>query len=234
MSTRSAVAIRHVAMMGGLVTAITWLWHLGDGPLAGPSPSIDGVRGWIEGRDPVTLALSLTRVEALAFATYLLGVTVVGGVARWLALPRAVRVVERLTPHVLRGLLGGVATLGVMAAPTPTSIPAPTTSPTTVAPATTSADDAQATLHLLTDTVEPAAPVPKAPRDTWVVQPGDNLWLIAREHLIDETGTPVSDDAILRHWQRLIEVNRDRLENPDDPDLIFADQVLDLPAVDAG
>ena len=62
----------------------------------------------------------------------------------------------------------------------------------------------------------------------------DNLWLIAREHLIDETGTPVSDDAILRHWQRLIEVNRDRLENPDDPDLIFADQVLDLPAVDAG
>lgn len=232
MNTRRRALILHVSMTSGLVIAVVWLWRLGHGPLAGPSPSIDGLRVWIERRDPITLALSLTRLEAVAFAAYLLAVTVVGGVARWRALPRATRLVDRLTPPVLRGLLGGVATLGVMAAPTPTPVPSPTTTQTMVAPTTTSPDDEQATLHLLADATDQVAP--ESPHETWVVQPGENLWLIAREHLIDERGAPVADELILRYWQRLIELNRDRLANPDDPDLIFIDQVLELPAVDAG
>ena len=245
MSTRRVVAIRRVAIAGGLAIAIAWLWHLGHGPLGGPPASLDGARVWID-RDPVTVALSITRIEALAFAIYLLAVTLVGGVVQWLALPRAAGIVERFTPHVLRGLLGTVAALGVMAAPPPTSVPAPTTSPTTVTPIPTSSDEAQATLHLLTDTVEPAAPTrtpaepasaasaPEAQPETWVVKPGENLWLIAREHVTDSTGAPAGDDVILVHWQRLIELNRDRLVNPNEPDLIFADQILELPAVDAG
>jgi nucleoid-associated protein YgaU len=231
--TRSA--IRHVGLAGALVVVIWWLWDVGHGPLAGPSPSIDDIRAWIERNDAVTLALSITRLEALACATYLLAVTMVSGAARWLSLPRVTRIVERLTPHLLRGFLGGIATLGVMAAPPPTSIPAPTA---TATPATTTPNDAPATatLHVITDAVEPVTPppAPDAQHDSWVVRPGDNLWLIAREQVVDETGEPVSDETIATYWHRLIEVNRDLLADPNEPDLIFAGQVLELPAVDAG
>src|SRR5206468_1877322 len=98
----------------------------------------------------------------------LLVLTVVGGVVRWRAAPRAVRILDRLTVPFLRGILGGVAALGVMAAP-----PAPP-----IAPATTTPVDSQATLHLEPAESETApAPSAVAPDDnTWTVQSGESFW----------------------------------------------------------
>jgi len=181
----------------------------------------------------------LVRVEALGFAAYLLVLTGVSAVVRLLALPQATRLVDRLTLPVLRGMFGGAAALGVMAVPGPVHrLPQAVTAPAPDA-------DGQATLHL--EGPEPApeapatapapAPAPSpapAPNDTWVVQPGDSLWSIAASHLADVQGESAPDTDVVVMWHRLIDLNRDRLVNPDDPDLIFADQVFELPAMEAG
>jgi nucleoid-associated protein YgaU len=231
MSDRARIALRHVAVSMMLAAAAGWLWQLGQGPLATPTLSVEGARAWLEQQDTLSLAFTVIKAAALAFASYLAALTAVGGILRWHAAPRAIRLVDRLTPSVLRGLLGGVAALGVMA--TPPSPDAPTATDSVGEPQATESSEAHATLRLLTETTAPAAPgVVESPENTWVVQPGESLWLIATEHLSDQTGAPVTERTIASYWRRLIEVNRDRLANPDDPNLIFVDQVLELPAVD--
>ncbi len=43
------------------------------------------------------------------------------------------------------------------------------------------------------------------------------------------SGAGVSEGDVARYWTALIQANRDRLVDPANPDLIFADQVLLLP-----
>ena len=75
------------------------------------------------------------------------------------------------------------------------------------------------------------APAAEAADDTWLVQPGDHLWHIAEHVLADHLGRDASDAEVVPYWQRLIEVNRDRLVHRDDPDLILPGQRFVLPPV---
>jgi len=214
-----------------LLVVVAWLWNLGPPELTVPPTTLDAVRAWIDRHDAVTLTFALVRFEALVLAGYLLVLTIVSAVVRLLELPSATRVVDRLTLPVLRGLFGGAAALGVMV------IPAPVHRPAQTATTPTGESGAQATLHLETGDPGPApAPVaPAAPAtDTWVVQTGDSLWSIAASHLADVNGVPASDAVVVTMWHRLIDLNRDRLVDPHEPDLIFADQVFELPATEAG
>lgn len=71
---------------------------------------------------------------------------------------------------------------------------------------------------------QPAArPQPPAPGDTWRVAPGESFWSVA-ESVVDG---PEADVA--RYWRMLIEANRDRLRDPDNPSLLFVGQELVLP-----
>jgi nucleoid-associated protein YgaU len=70
---------------------------------------------------------------------------------------------------------------------------------------------------------------PSAAGDTVVVQPGDSLWSIAEEALVDLTGH-ADDRTISRYWRRVVDANRAALVDPGNPDLIFAGQVITLPA----
>jgi hypothetical protein len=213
-----------------LLAVVAWLWNLGTDDLTTPPTSLDAVAAWIDRHDAVTLAFALVRLEALVLATYLLLLTAVSATARLLALPRATRLVDRLTLPVLRGMFGGAAALGVIAVPGPLHrLPQVVTAPVP-------APDGQATLHLDAPESAPAPEPAAAPAavDSWVVQPGDSLWSIAASHLADTRGAAASDADVVVMWQRLIDLNRDRLVNPDEPDLIFADQVFELPAMDAG
>ena len=63
----------------------------------------------------------------------------------------------------------------------------------------------------------------------WVVRPGDHLWSIAEEVLAERDGTAPSDADVRELWVRLIDANRDRLVDPEDPDLIVPGQRLVLP-----
>jgi len=232
---RTRITLRHLAVATGLLAVVAWLWNLGPDDLTTPPTSFDAVVAWIDRHDAITLAFALVRLEALVLAAYLLLLTAVSAIVRLLALPRGTRLVDRLTLPILRGMFGGAAALGVIAVPgplhrLPQAVNAPVPDP-----------DGQATLHLEAPEPAPApapAPAPEAaapaPVDSWVVQPGDSMWSIAASHLADERGAPASDADVVVMWQRLIDLNRDRLVNPDEPDLIFADQVFELPAMDAG
>ncbi len=58
-----------------------------------------------------------------------------------------------------------------------------------------------------------------------VVQPGEHFWSIA-ERVVNDRGIDV---PVGRYWQLLVEANRSRLVDPDDPDLLYPGQVLVLP-----
>ena len=65
---------------------------------------------------------------------------------------------------------------------------------------------------------------------TWTVAPGDHLWSIASRVLSDAWGRPPSDVEVVPFWEQVVELNRDRLADPANPDLIFPGQSLVVPA----
>jgi nucleoid-associated protein YgaU len=64
---------------------------------------------------------------------------------------------------------------------------------------------------------------------TWVVRPGDNLWSIAARALGASWGRPPDVREVGPYWWRVVEVNRPRLPNPSDPNLLFAGDQVTLP-----
>ncbi|MEY2430845.1 MAG: resuscitation-promoting factor RpfA [Acidimicrobiaceae bacterium] len=248
---RGAFFTRWIGSMIALIVAVTWLHRLGQGDLAAPPWSIDGLREWLDHRETIVAAFALVRLVALGFGVYLLALSVCGGAARCFAFERMATFVDRLTLPFARGLLGGMALLGVMASPPQlqprgpdamVELPPESDSTTsTVAPDTavlhdTSAPtEAHATLQLLPEAPALTAPVSASPNDdTWVVQHGESLWSIATEHLADAIGHEVGEREVAPYWRRVVEVNRPNLVNPHDADLLFAGQVIALPAVVSG
>lgn len=89
------------------------------------------------------------------------------------------------------------------------------------------------------DAPDPAvtAPTDGAGADTtawWTVEPGDHLWRIAEETLLDLRGEAPSTDEVAAYWHVVCEANHDRLVDPDNPDLIMPGQRIVLPPVSAG
>ena len=63
------------------------------------------------------------------------------------------------------------------------------------------------------------------------MQPGDNFWSIAQSVLADAWDrTPTSAETI-PYWRALVDGNRDLLDPPHDPNLIYPGQVFHLPAI---
>jgi nucleoid-associated protein YgaU len=84
----------------------------------------------------------------------------------------------------------------------------------------------------------PAADAPEASVGTpapggssRVVVAGDSFWSLAVETLMAGWGRTPSDREVVGYWRALIASNRDQLDDPDDPDLIFPGQRFDLPPV---
>jgi RHS repeat-associated protein len=75
-------------------------------------------------------------------------------------------------------------------------------------------------------------PVPtRKPRASHVVVRGDNLWRIARDHLVAVTGRPVqqlSNREVASYWLVVVERNRHALRSRN-PDLIYPGEVVGLP-----
>lgn len=80
--------------------------------------------------------------------------------------------------------------------------------------------------------VMPATPGPRPAvpsANEAVVQRGDNLWSITEEHLADQLGVDPTPAQVRLEWAEVIELNRDRLADPAQPDRVYAGQVLRLP-----
>jgi nucleoid-associated protein YgaU len=69
------------------------------------------------------------------------------------------------------------------------------------------------------------SPAPAPGLDEHVVQPGEHFWSIA-ERVVSDRGIDV---PVGQYWRLLVEANRSRLVDPDDPDLLYPGQVLVLP-----
>lgn len=57
-----------------------------------------------------------------------------------------------------------------------------------------------------------------------VVEPGDHFWVLAQDTLAAGWGRAPTDDEITPYWRDMIELNRDQLVPPSDPDLIHPGQ----------
>lgn len=58
---------------------------------------------------------------------------------------------------------------------------------------------------------------------------GEHLWSIAASVVADELGRSPTDREVHAYWEVLVEDNRDRLADPQNPDLLFPGQELVLP-----
>ena len=65
------------------------------------------------------------------------------------------------------------------------------------------------------------------------VQTGDSLWVIAERHVASATGSAPTVQAITSYWRRLVDANRRTLRSGD-PNLIFAGEIVTMPAVEVG
>jgi nucleoid-associated protein YgaU len=81
------------------------------------------------------------------------------------------------------------------------------------------------------DAPEPSAGAPPPDGSSRVVVAGDSFWSLAVETLAARWGRTPSDREVVGYWRALIASNRDQLDDPDDPDLIFPGQRFDLPPV---
>lgn len=81
----------------------------------------------------------------------------------------------------------------------------------------------------------PGAEGPTAEDDDLVtVVEGEHLWAIAERHVRTLRGPDVGDTEVADYWRQLVEANRGRLVDPDDPDLVLPGQRFVLPDLDAG
>ncbi len=61
------------------------------------------------------------------------------------------------------------------------------------------------------------------------VRSGDNLWRLAERRTSTRLGRPASDSEVRGYWTDVVEANRDRLADPNNPDLIHPGQQMMLP-----
>jgi nucleoid-associated protein YgaU len=65
-----------------------------------------------------------------------------------------------------------------------------------------------------------------------IVAPGDSFWSLAEQVVRNHLGRAPDDDEVLEPWLAMIDINRDRLLDPENPDLIHPGLVLRLPPPD--
>lgn len=228
---------RAASLVVGLAVTAAALGLAGRALATPPVRSWAAASRWYELVGPAVAFVAVLRLAALGVAAWLLVATVLqlvatvapGGLTRSVADLVAPRSLQRL----VQGLAGLSLTAGLAAAaPGAALLGEPSDGVAIVRLIEGPPSDAgTATMHLLPDpsTGATLAASPGA-LDVVAVEPGDSLWSIARDALIDG-GTPApTDGAIDHYWRRLIHANRSALVDPANPDLIYPGQVFTLPA----
>ncbi len=251
-------ATRQALALGGMALVAACSLHLVGGGVLAPPP-LTGVPAWIHDSDPAVVAMTLLRLLVLATCWYIVagcGCALAAAlVGRTLPLTRLVpplllRVgVGATTTGLAMGLIApgmtrsgpGVVTVAAAPSQPPPSEPPPAEPllPTTSAPTITASPPTTIGLASIESTQTPPPPIllpvvstpalREAPVDSWTVRRGDHLWSIAEETLRDHWGRETTESETATYWRLVIDHNRDRLVDPDEPDLIHAGQVLLLP-----
>lgn len=243
-------AVRRVAPLvlwvAALLAIIVGLAAVG-GTLPSPPLTQPGMwTGWFEAQPPVHAVFGVLRVLAIAAGGYLLATTVLATVARMARAAGAIRVADALTLPMVRRLAATAVGMGLATAALTglsddvgwsgggrtvvTAQMAEAGDGDVAMESLGDPDGAGVTMALLDEAGEAAdGEVARAV----VVESGDHLWGVAERVLTEHHGHPPPDTEVVTYWQRLVEANRDRLADPDNPDLIYPGQEFVLPAVDA-
>jgi hypothetical protein len=223
---------------------VRWLWSIalltaalvavtvsGNHQLAPPPQSFEGAAHWVATREPIIAVFALVRVAALLSGAYLLLVVVVSGLVRAVDEQRGAALLDRLTFGPARGFVGvmGLGALSLSMAP---AANAQTSSSDTAiirdVDAPTASPSVDAVIRPVLD--QPSSPTiaPAPPSsEQYVVAAGDSLWGVAAARLSEATGrADLSDSDIAVYWRSVLAANP--LPNPD---LLFVDQVIELPAI---
>ncbi len=146
---------------------------------------------------------------------------------------------------------------GVIPAPVPAPVPVPIPAPIPAEPVSPVARSQPAASESVpsepvpsepaVSDVDPVAPsgvdeaapasaleAPGAEGRTVRVAAGDHLWGLAEADLEAHLAGPATEAQVLAHWERLVEANRDRLDVPNNPDMIRPGQLMLLPDVEVG
>jgi hypothetical protein len=226
--------------MAALAVVVLGMLALGGTPaLAGPPLTHpEDLASWLTARPPVEAAFAVLRLVVLVLAAYLLAVTVLGVALRLVRAGRLVRAVDLVTLPAVRRVVGSAFGVGLMGAPL--AVVGPT------APA------GVAQVQLVVGAAAPLQPGgtcpsgrrrPRHPRcAAWtsrrrrppprtdvVVGAGDHLWSVADRALTGAWGRAASDAELTPYWEQVVEVNRERLADPGNPDLLFPGQVVSVP-----
>ena len=224
----TADPIQRYARWFAAAAAVSAAWALGRGSLATPPlSSLRELDRWLATTDGVSAALTVLRLLALVAGAYLLVVFTLAELGQIRGLAPLARLASRLGRIVGLGALT-IATVPTIASATPATSdgPQPAEVPPTIVVVET-ADDSPAD--------DPPPPVlvrldePVEIETQHLVVRGEHLWSIAADHLDDVWGRPPTNDEIADHWRNLIDTNTSRLVHPDEPDLIWPDQVFILP-----
>jgi nucleoid-associated protein YgaU len=235
-----------LALVGlGAAGAVAVLLRAGHGTLAGPR--VDGwasVEVWYDAVGAATAAVATLRLLAIGLAAWLLLCAVLQLAGTFSPL-RAIRpVADVVSPQGLQCLARGAAGLALTAVlvgpPAPVD-PAgtavmealdeeePATTSTTTDPTTTTSSTSPPAVPASgpapAEGPGPAARPSPAP-DVVVVERGDSFWSLAVDAVADDPARGEVGD----YWRRLVTANRARLVDPTNPDLLYAGQVLSLPA----
>lgn len=240
---RRLVAVVHarrvapvLAWVAGVVALLVVMSALGRGALAAPRATDPGSWGdWLAARTAPDAAIALLRVVVIGLASYLLAVTVLAIVLRLGRAGRLVTMADVVTLPFVRslvqaglglGLAGAtVATVGSVTVEHVGTPPAADVALVSSVSSVSSADDAPPVMQKIETPAEDVA----AGR-TWTVAAGDHLWSVAERVLAESWGRTPGDHELVPYWEQLVEANRDRLADRDNPDLIFPGQEFVVPA----
>ncbi len=211
--------------------------------------STETLSSWFAETSPAAGSLAVLRATVMALAAYALTVLLLELVGSVCPGPSVIRVRNCwVRPAVCRVLLASsgitvtaAASFPSVAAAATAGLPDEEAPVTVLGPAT---GDLEETTLTRLDEPEPdlpptepaedptvaAADTPPPAAEAWTVSAGDHLWQIAEETLVDHGSEAVSEDQITAYWLTLIEANRSRLVDPENPDLILPGQQLTLPA----
>jgi hypothetical protein len=211
---------------------------VGDPPAPG-TLDLAGLARWAPDADSWAVILAAVRAAAFALAAYLFvaSVVLVGARARPLRLARvATLLVPRSARRALYRALGVTVLTVQLQGPLAGAAWAHESGAESTATATLELAEHSptATLELIApapelagpDVVEPVSRQPDVSadaRDSWLVEPGDHFWSIA-----ERTRHLAPDRTLTEHWEHLIELNRDRLPDPANADLIIPGMQLRL------
>lgn len=186
---RTSATTRLALWLAALTATVLALWFLGHSAIASPAlvhPST--WPAWASSRDPVTVAMAMMRVAALAVASYLWLVTFLNFAAAMTSSSLVETLALTLTVPAVRRILGGVAGLGLSA--TVTLLPVAASLPYASGPAGPAGSAETATVATMREvppgTVGTMREVP--PND----DPGAHT---ASEHEVPPPTSPSSSDA---------------------------------------